>query len=80
MIAIAIALDHVSISLETRAPFSSAPHFHGWGTPIRANLRLCGAPVTLPARTWLLRVGWTKHGPLDPGAVPGGPISAATHG
>ena len=61
-------------------PFSSAPHFHGWGMPIRTNVGLCGAPVTLPPRTWSLRVGWTKEGPLDPGVVPGGPPSEGTRG
>jgi putative transposase len=52
-------------------PFSSAPHFAGWAIAVRTNLALCGPPVTLPPRTWLLRIGWAKAGPLHPGVVPG---------
>jgi REP element-mobilizing transposase RayT len=42
-------------------PASSAPWFAGWR----------GAPPPAPSgvsspRSWLLRVGWRRHGPLDP--------------
>jgi hypothetical protein len=36
---------------------------------------LCGPPVTLPPRTWLLRIGWAKAGPLHPGVIPGGAVA-----
>jgi putative transposase len=52
-------------------PYSSAPHFEGWQGRVRSSADLTGEPVTAKPRTWLLRVGWTRHGPLDPNAVPG---------
>jgi hypothetical protein len=30
------------------------------------------APAVSPARSWLLRVGWRRHGLIDPAEVPGG--------
>jgi REP element-mobilizing transposase RayT len=50
-------------------PASSGAWFDGWrcGTP-RPPER--ASPVAL-ARTWLLRVGWRRHGLIDPGEVPG---------
>jgi REP element-mobilizing transposase RayT len=50
-------------------PFSSGPIFEGWldGRPRRALD--CG---TLPARTWLLREGWRRHGLLGVDEIPGG--------
>ena len=56
-------------------PFSSAPWFDGWRAPVchdadwlRALLR---APCpTAPPRTWLLRVGWRRHGLLAFDDVP----------
>ena len=52
-------------------PYSSAPHFEGWQTRPWTSAVLVGDSVTARARTWLLRVGWARHGPLDPNAVPG---------
>jgi hypothetical protein len=49
---------------------SSAGWFDGWvrrGLPPEA---IESAPVA-PARSWLLRVGWRRHGLLDPAEVPG---------
>jgi len=40
-------------------PCSSGPWFDGWRSP-RARWR--SPPPTAPARTWLLRVGWRRHG------------------
>jgi REP element-mobilizing transposase RayT len=31
-----------------------------------------GAPEVAPPRTWLLSVGWRRHGLVDPAEVPGG--------
>jgi REP element-mobilizing transposase RayT len=50
-------------------PASSGPWFHGWREGIVALAR-SPAPVAR-ARTWLLRVGWQRHGLLDPSEVPG---------
>jgi hypothetical protein len=52
-------------------PCSSGAAFDGW----RAGLP-SGTPTLelglLPARTWLLRAGWRRHGLIDIDEVPGG--------
>lgn len=49
-------------------PASSARWFDGWVRSLPAPSR----PVPVArARTWLLRVGWRRHGPIDPGDIPG---------
>ncbi len=56
---------------------SSGQWFDGWK---RDAVRVTGAardprpaePPVARARTWLLRVGWRRHGLLDPADVPGG--------
>ena len=50
-------------------PASSGRWFDGWREGIVALAR-APAPVAR-ARTWLLRVGWRRHGLLDPSEVPG---------
>jgi REP element-mobilizing transposase RayT len=54
-------------------PASSARWFDGWRR--KPRLRLAHSPPGDPAvaepHTWLLRVGWRRHGLLDPDAVPG---------
>ncbi|HEY2387333.1 MAG TPA: hypothetical protein VGK30_10250 [Candidatus Binatia bacterium] len=59
-------------------PASSGRWFDGWkaGTPI--GIDALDGPAALPtrravarARTWLLAVGWRRHGLLDPADVPG---------
>jgi REP element-mobilizing transposase RayT len=50
-------------------PASSGRWFTGWREGIVALAR-SPAPVAR-ARTWLLRVGWQRHGLLDPSEVPG---------
>jgi len=48
-------------------PRSSAAWFAGWRSgPPRST---CPPPVAMP-RTWLARVGWLRHGALDPEASP----------
>ena len=49
-------------------PYSSGVWFRGWHTPIRTNavigeLATLHAP-TRPPRTWLLRIGWRRAGPI----------------
>ncbi len=45
-----------------RDPRSSASWFDGW-RDLRAAAR--GAVPVVTARTWLVRVGWRRHGPID---------------
>jgi putative transposase len=48
-------------------PWSSALWFDGWTHAPPATER--GSPVAEPM-TWLLGVGWKKHGKIDPGEAP----------
>jgi hypothetical protein len=53
-------------------PFSSAWHFDGWS---RAGWRRglappAGEPCVAPAESWLLNVGWRRHGPIGIAEVP----------
>ncbi len=50
--------------------FSSACWFDGW----RERFRTRGLPAAIPvatARTWLLTLGWRRHGLICPDEVPG---------
>jgi hypothetical protein len=51
-------------------PASSGRWFGGWSRDV-GRLAADSAPVA-PPRTWLLRVGWRRHGLVDPDEVPGG--------
>ena len=53
-------------------PASSARWFDGWRghVPIAAASRT-GVRAVARARTWLLAVGWRRHGLIDPADVPG---------
>ena len=51
-------------------PFTSAKWFDGW-KGFDPFPRMGRVPVEL-ARTWLLRVGWRKHGLLPVSEIPGG--------
>ncbi|HEY1551274.1 MAG TPA: hypothetical protein VGG28_25775 [Kofleriaceae bacterium] len=50
-------------------PYSSGAWFRGWQTPIRVNAFIgelvAIEPPTKRPRTWLLRVGWRRSGPLS---------------
>ena len=50
-------------------PASSGAWFQGWRDGVEAFAR-SPAPVAR-ATTWLLRLGWRRHGLLDPSEVPG---------
>jgi REP element-mobilizing transposase RayT len=57
-------------------PASSARWFEGWKIgkqPVteRKEPAACGPPPVARAETWLLAVGWRRHGLLDPADVPG---------
>jgi REP element-mobilizing transposase RayT len=59
-------------------PASSAQWFDGWKRDMAggdASSRPAGnaRPPVARARTWLLTVGWRRHGLLDPADVPGRP-------
>jgi REP element-mobilizing transposase RayT len=50
---------------------SSGRWFHGWRGSVRRGRRP-EPPEVAPAHTWLLRVGWRRHGLVDVAEVPGG--------
>jgi len=53
-------------------PASSARWFDGWCAGVVIDRISCtGPPTVARARTWLLAVGWRRHGLLDPWDVPG---------
>lgn len=57
-------------------PASSARWFDGWKQTLAAEATTTPAnlmkdPAVARARTWLLRIGWRRHGLLDPADVPG---------
>jgi REP element-mobilizing transposase RayT len=54
-------------------PASSGRWFDGWSTSPcpRARANAQRDPPVAPPRTWLLRLGWRRHGLIDPREVPG---------
>lgn len=50
--------------------FSSAPWFDGFRTPVTVRSAAAVEPPVVPPRTWLLRVGWRRHGLLGLGERP----------
>ena len=53
-------------------PASSARWFDGWRPGVVAKPPDDGRPRAVArAHTWLLNVGWRKHGLLDPREIPG---------
>jgi REP element-mobilizing transposase RayT len=68
---------HARTSTQVRLdPASSGRWFDGWTrrvpeTPDHVRAASHGRPSVARARTWLLRVGWRRHGLLDPADVPG---------
>jgi hypothetical protein len=56
---------------------SSAAWFDGWSRLLQPPPAE-RSPVA-PPRSWLLRVGWRRHGLVDPAEVPGFPCRRAEH-
>jgi len=55
-------------------PASSARWFDGWRRESPAIREVLTEALERPvarARTWLLRIGWRRHGLIDPADVPG---------
>lgn len=51
---------------------SSACWFEGWRPEVASCLpEARGVPEVARPRSWLLRIGWRRHGLLDPSEVPG---------
>ncbi len=50
-------------------PASSGAWFEGW---TRRVARGDGPKPVAPARSWLLRIGWLRHGRIDPAEAPAG--------
>ena len=45
-------------------PCSSGPYFKDWEGPIPVSTKPQEARPCVAARTWLLREGWKRHGPI----------------
>jgi len=55
-------------------PFSTAPTFTGWLTPLDFEWPSTYQPLPRwEPRTWLLRDGWKMYGRIDPAQIPGAP-------
>jgi len=52
----------------TYDPHSSAIWFDGWAKPPSSGQ---APPIVAAARTWLITIGWRRHGLLRPGEKPG---------
>jgi hypothetical protein len=52
-------------------PASSALWFDGWRRGVATEEKPPGTTPVARPRTWLLTVGWRRHGLLDPADVPG---------
>jgi hypothetical protein len=68
----ALACGMKSIAARVARPASSGRWFTGWIRRIHPVLGPGPLPVAAP-RTWLLAIGWRRHGRIDPSEVPGGP-------
>ncbi len=51
-------------------PLSSARWFDGFAHPIPSSVPGVGPPCTAPPNTWLLRIGWQRHGKIKSSEVP----------
>lgn len=59
------------VRVEGLDPCSSASAFDGWRERGARLLVAWVAPPVTVARSWLLRVGWRRHGPIGVAEVPG---------
>ncbi len=54
---------------------SSGRWFDGWRRPFAARpIPTQSTPEVARPRTWLLRIGWRRHGLVDPSEVPGSAV------
>jgi REP element-mobilizing transposase RayT len=60
-------------------PYSSGASFDGWRDPGATRHNTGLELVTLPPRTWLLAIGWRRHGSIDTSEIPGGVRVAPAH-
>ena len=57
---------------------SSARWFDGWRPQVASRSPECNdTPEVARPRTWLLRIGWRRHGLVDPNEVPGAAAAPA---
>jgi hypothetical protein len=49
---------------------SSAASFNGFERPIPSSSRGTGPPCVAPPRTWLLQIGWQRHGKIRSDETP----------
>jgi nitric oxide synthase oxygenase domain/subunit len=62
----------VSAAAALLDPASSARWFDGWRLQVASPLELArGDPEVARPRTWLLRIGWRRHGLVDPSEASG---------
>ena len=54
----------------TLDPLSSAQWFDGFASALPPSFRSVGPPCTAPPTTWLLNVGWRRHGLIRIGEAP----------
>jgi REP element-mobilizing transposase RayT len=62
---------HVTIGQGSFDYYSSAQHFDGWSEPLFAYFAEPEPWTETRPRTWLLGVGWRRHGLISPADVPG---------
>jgi len=61
-------------------PASSARWFDGWRPEVASRLpEVDGARDVARPRTWLLRVGWRRHGLVDSSELPAHPAAAMSY-
>jgi hypothetical protein len=51
---------------------SSGRWFDGWRRALASREPPLELPEVSPPRTWLLSIGWRRHGLIDPAELPGG--------
>jgi REP element-mobilizing transposase RayT len=62
---------HVSGDAVRLDPASSARWFDGWRRGVGTDeIDVTTRPEVAPAHTWLLRIGWRRHGLVDPAELP----------
>jgi hypothetical protein len=63
---------HGSLPPERLDEASSGRWFRGWRRAFGSREPPPERPEVAPAGTWILAVGWRRHGLIDPAEVPGG--------